>query len=199
MSNALSAAQKSLYDAAQSGKSKDVICQELGLDSRTFDAQVTRIRKKGFSIDVAGCVPYSGSLASASKQAVQTGAKQIIDEAFEAGEATYDVEKAIQEAQDRGDVHGDMAQMHPMAIMGLTIQFMRLCGGRFHAHQIIEDVYGAVRSFAGDGPSPDDVVRTATEPFTTLGQENLDQLLGKVGDVKDDLEVLLGKLHPDTA
>lgn len=37
--------------------------------------------------------------------------------------------------------------VNPLLIMGCTIQFVRLCGGRIAAHQVIEDIYDAMRAF----------------------------------------------------
>ena len=204
----LSPAQESVYDAILAGKSQDAICHELNITTATFTAQCTRIRKKGITLNVVGGdsaqVPTRQSVVlGRSSQPASTGpgaSKSVLSEAFEAGEATYDVEKLITEAQQRGDIHGDMAQLHPMAIMGLTIQFMRLCGGRFHAHQIVEDVYGAVRAFTADGPSADEVVAAATKPFSASGdsltQDDLDEFTDKMDSIKDELAAFVSKLQP---
>lgn len=198
----LSPAQQTLYNAILEGKSQDLIQRELKISTAIFTAQCTRIRNKGITINVVGGqVPTRQATTSGrSSRPASADGKKVIKEAFEAGKATYDVESLISEAQNRGDVHGDMAQMHPMAIMGLTIQFMRLCGGRFHAHQIIEDVYGAIRAFAADGPSADEVVEMATRPFSASGdsltKDDLAELTGKMDSIKDELAVFVSKLQP---
>jgi|2_EtaG_2_1085320.scaffolds.fasta_scaffold00326_23 hypothetical protein len=204
--SALSAAQLQVYNAIQAGTPKNQIIRELGLTEGTFAAQCTRIRTKGIQLpEFPGAKPPSSTspapVASGhSPQPAATGEK-VLDDAFQAGEPVFDVEGAIREAQKRGDIHGDMAAMHPMAVMGVAICFMRMCGGRFHAHQVLEDVYGAIRAFSADGPSADDVVKTATKPFTAsdITQDDLDQFTNKVDSVKGELEELLGRLSPAAA
>jgi hypothetical protein len=41
-----------------------------------------------------------------------------------------------------------------MILLGVAIQFTKLAGGRMHAHQLIEDVYEALRAMVGDGEPP---------------------------------------------
>jgi len=212
----LSSAQRDLYQAMQAGKDKNTIIRELGLTEGTFAAQCTRIKNKGISLPNfpghTGTNPSFGQTHQPSRQDVASGrasrpmstgpgeSKSVLNEVSDAGPAVYDVERTIKEAQARGDIHGEMRDLHPMAILGVTIQFMRLCGGRFHAHQIIEDVYGAVRLMAGDGPKADDVVAAATKPFTagpeSLTHEDLQEFLGKVEGVKGELEDLFSKFQP---
>jgi hypothetical protein len=49
-----------------------------------------------------------------------------------------------------------------MVLLGITIQFVKLVGGRMHAHQLVEDVYEALRVMASDGsPTPEG----ATSPW----------------------------------
>jgi hypothetical protein len=202
----LSPAQRQLYDAIQAGKDKDTCISELGLTEGTFAAQCTRIRNKG--IQLPGLPGHSGQSSSFEKpisRPASTGpgsSESVLNEVSKAGPAIYDVEATIRKAQEQGSVHGDMATLHPMAVMGLTIQFMRLCGGRFHAHQVIEDVYGAVRTFTHDGPSADDVVEAATKSFTPqsgLTEDDLEEFLDKAGSIKGELEELLSRALPQTA
>lgn len=201
----LSPAQQKIYDLLRAGKDRIAIVRELGLTIATFNAQCTRIRNKGLAIpNEAGQTPRSyqptrQDIASGrSHRPPATGAtssQAVMNEAAGAGPAVYDVEATIKAAQARGELHGDMAAMHPMAIMGITIQFMRLCGGRFHAHQIIEDIYGAVRLLTADGPSADQVVENATKPFSgkQLSEDDLNQFLNKVEGVKDELQDMIEK------
>jgi hypothetical protein len=179
----LSEAQRKLYDAIMAGKPKLEIMRDLRLTDGTYAAQCTRIRNKGVSLPNMAPTPPPN-----------LGSKQdVLDQAVGSGDAIYDIEAAIKAAQARDEVHGDMKVMHPMAILGVTIQFMRLCGGRFHAHQTIEDVYGAIRTFNADGPSADDVVEAATKPFSkhVPDQERLDEWFDKVEGVKDELKEML--------
>lgn len=46
-------------------------------------------------------------------------------------------------------------EVHPMILMGVTIQYVKMCGGRMIAHQVIEDVYSALKMFVGTS-IPDD-------------------------------------------
>jgi len=190
IASSLSPAQRSIWDLATSGKSRDSIKQELGLSDGILNAQVTRIKNKGLDIVFAGNPPANqppnppvGKPPGFPKDGVtddRNDIRDVLDKLDGTGQAVYNIEATIKQAQEQGRVHGPMADLHPMAMFGITIQFMRLAGGRMHAHQVIEDIYGALRTFNHDGPAPEIV----TSP---LGEFDLK-------GVKNDLEELLAKL-----
>jgi hypothetical protein len=141
--------------------------QHFGSTPGLIQAQVTRCRTKGVTMDVPGETQpaaktrHSGRPAESSS--TRTSNERVLDTAQQAGTPEYSIEKIVEEAQSQPGFHDMMNEVHPMILMGCAIQFMKLCGGRFHAHQAIEDVYSAVRLQVGEREIPG--VTQETKPF----------------------------------
>jgi hypothetical protein len=77
--------------------------------------------------------------------------------------------------------------IHPMLLMGIVIQFVRTCGGRMSAHQVIEDVYSALRGFANDGkPVPGD--DGEAKPLPQTDQDRIKFLEEQVEGLREELQ-----------
>jgi hypothetical protein len=80
--------------------------------------------------------------------------------------------------------------------MGVTIQFVKLCGGRMTAHQVIEDVYTALRQFSSEngGKVPGDD-GGQTEPMAKTDKERLvlqEEQIASLTDTVTKLKARLG-------
>lgn len=194
----LSDAQKPIYDMAQRGCSVSEIAAELGSSESVITAQITRIRRKREfthpSYVIAGQEPPkpvsppmdrtyvpNPHVQPAPPNLVEPTPEKVIQGASEAGTAEYDIPEALRRAGERVAEGNDV---HPMVLLGITIQFVKLCGGRMHAHQLVEDVYEALRTMAGDGSPPPE---GATSPWPRdLESEN--------AELKDNMVALQQEL-----
>ena len=147
----LSPPQKLVYDLAQQGRTTTEIAVELGMTESVVTAQITRIRRKATLDHPKYAVAESTEPATIPLPESEPKPKQVVEGAAEAGEAVYDIPEILQRAGEQAAKGRDV---HPMILLGVTIQFVKLIGGRMHAHQIIEDVYEAMRVMAGDGKAP---------------------------------------------
>lgn len=160
----LSQSQQEIYDLLQKGLTPGEIASTLRKDEGIVNAQITRMRTKGvlppldIKIQEAPRQPSPASTGPTSND----GVAKVISAA---GPANYELPKELREI---ADMHGEVLDVHPMIMLGVAIQFVRLCGGRMHAHQVIEDVYGALRSMVGDAPDNKEHV---TMPFPTVESE----------------------------
>ncbi len=175
----LSPSQREVYDLLAQGKTPTQIVNSLDSTLGVINAQITRIRNKGLTlpgeegekplptlVNPAHVEPQK-VFAAPQERPLASGPSsndQIASQLQNAGTAlTPD-----QLSQLASKVGGSFAKdIHPMVLMGVTIQFVKLCGGRMTAHQVIEDVYSALRGFAGDGkPVPGDDGETKPLPQT---------------------------------
>lgn len=167
----LSDDQRDIYEALNAGKTIEQISNETGRPPGIIQAQRTRILNKGISLpDLATIANPARTRDSAESQrpasASRSSVESVISDVAGAGTAKYDVEELVKRVQATGDGNQNVRDVHPMVLLGVTIQFMKLAGGRMHAHQLIEDVYGALSSMA-DGRRLPDVpgVTTETKPW----------------------------------
>lgn len=149
--NVLSPAQRDVYEAVeQQGLNPVQAAERLGSTVGVVQAQLTRIRNKG--------IPIRGVGADERRPEPQSP-QEVVKEAAAAGVAEYPVDESLQRAAERAAQGTDV---HPMVLLGVTIQFVKLVGGRMTAHQLIEDVYEALRTFVADGTVPEE---GATSPW----------------------------------
>lgn len=159
--NSLSEDQRAIYKLLVSGHTIEQIASQMDRPEGIIAAQRTRIINKGIDL------PELPQVQQASQQASQqtpstpkydrprvtsrSSNEAILDEAQQAGSAEYNVEKIIEEVKKQTGDNLSVRDVHPMVLLGITIQFMKLTGGRMHAHQLIEDVYGALRAMVDGG------------------------------------------------
>lgn len=173
--------QARIYQYLQNGMAPEKIARKMGSDLRVINANITRMRNKGVTVELVGATPERSQHGSCLPVAplkplapevvtVPTTSEtpqNVMDKAESAGPAHYDIDRMVQMA--RAQTTGQSTDVHPLVLMGATIQYLKLTGGRIHAHQLIEDVYGALRSFtAENGQSVyDNAVgqKTQTEPY----------------------------------
>lgn len=174
--DSLSTSQRQVYDLTQQGQSSSQIANTMGTTLGVIEAQKTRIRNKGIALpgETAPVSPAThvpvGHLPKVEPLSppARTGgsdndriAEQLRGKALDADELGKLADK----------VAGTTARdIHPMILLGCAIQFVKLCGGRFTAHQVIEDVYGALRAMTGD-TSPD--AGGQTQPLPATEKERL--------------------------
>jgi len=161
----LSEDQREIYDRLMAGQTVEQIAASSGRPVGIIQAQRTRILNRGLSLPGMSATtattgdsfvnesptyssPSPGPFAnSGSRQNVepttvdQRSVEKIIDDASMGGSAEYNVEEIVARMQASGGGQ-QRPDTHPMVLLGVTIQFMKLAGGRMASHQLIEDVYG---------------------------------------------------------
>jgi len=191
----LTPAQKAVYDLAKQGLNDEAIAQRLGISVGVAAAQITRIKHKGIHLpspESFSTPPQAApSQVASERRPAPSDPVQIVKEAAQAGEAQYpDLGSPLM--QEAAAKVGQGLDVHPMILLGVTVQFVKLVGGRMTAHQVIEDVYEALRTMVGDGGLPDDGV---TSPWPKdLEAENAalkDQMIAlkqELSDLRKHLE-----------
>lgn len=106
---------------------------------------------------------------------------EVIDEVATSGQAVYNVEQAVDKLRSTFGAQASANDAHPMVLLGVTIQFMKLAGGRLAAHQLIEDVYSALRGLAGTDAPPMPQETTQKSPELKDVLELLHRQLQKMG------------------
>jgi DNA-binding CsgD family transcriptional regulator len=139
--------------------------------------------------DPAAVDPAKIYAAPQSPPPAATGASsnaQVINALEGTGQAVLS-DKVIQKIADK--VGPTLAKdLHPLAVLGVTMQYVRFCGGRMTAHQIIEDVYAALQLFTGK-PAKGDSGKTEPMPQTDRDQleflrEQNEQLRKRITDLE---------------
>lgn len=178
--------QKEVYRHLVNGASISEIAELLGRPESIIAAQRTRILNKG--VDLHGASP-----SSSEQDRLGSTSSAVVGKAATAGSAEYDVEKVIEEVKKQGSSM-DMKDVHPMILLGVTIQYMKMAGGRMHAHQMIEDVYGALRSMV-DGGNLSEVpgATTETRPWPPQEDVSASALVQEFKGMQDKLEAFLRK------
>lgn len=204
---ALTPGQNDILNLATSGATTLQISSKLNLDERIVNAQLTRIRNKGYNTSptvtrLAEALYPESNVATQTKQTIPTirtergmenpqketpraptSNDEIKDILLKSGRALTAEELEKLAAQVAGIVERDA---HPMLLLGVTIQFVRLCGGRFTAHQVIEDTYAALATMVNDLPlntvkwSKDDFERERLEKEVKQLQTDLREAQGKI-------------------
>jgi hypothetical protein len=189
--------QRSIYDLTAQGLQPAEIAGRIGSTEALVKANITRIRGKGVTMPKPGeqplqpppnTVPVTNVLSQPPSKPAATGGSEndrIAAMVNQAGGAIDAKELAALADKVAGRAVRDI---HPMILMGITIQFVKLCGGRMIAHQVIEDVYGALRSFVGN-VQPDEggealpLPQTDKERLAFLEEQNK-ALLDEIRDLQ---------------
>lgn len=204
----LSPDQKTIYEHLVKGKTVEQIASEMERPEGIISAQRTRIINKGIDLpELPGqsSQPTESTSSqptqpkpSASRPASTGGSSNsdVLRQATQAGDAEYDVEKVIEQVRQQVDPNLNVRDVHPMVLLGVTIQFMKLRGGRMHAHQLIEDVYGALRTMVDGGQMPDVPGATSqTKPWPpekSSGQQlSPEELVQQMSAMQQQLSQLL--------
>ncbi len=137
----LSPQQQSILDMYKAGNDDAKIIKKLGVTPGVLQAQKTRLRGKGY--DINGKID---STVDSYRDKTTSSNSRIVHEAAETGPARYDVDQLVREMKASQNPKVSDNEVNPMIFLGVTIQYMKLCGGRMQAHQMIEDVYGAMQA-----------------------------------------------------
>lgn len=206
--NQLTEAQRTIYDGLAVGVTVEGIAKQLGTTVALVNANITRIKNKGFalpspdspklSVPATNVEPKDllGPLPTKPVAAGGTENDRIAAEVSTGGKAI-----SAEELRALADkVAGNAArEIHPMVLMGIAIQFVKLCGGRMTAHQVIEDVYGALRSFAVEnGKSVPEDTGGETIPLPAGDKERLAFMEKQVKDQDSKISDLQAQLRKFT-
>lgn len=193
--------QREIYEQLAAGKTPEQIAKRIGSTEALVKANMTRITNKGVKLPESGSqvpqppptyVPIGEVLASPSGKPPNSYGSEndrIAAMVSEAGPAI-----SAEELRALADkVAGKAArEVHPMILMGVTIQYVKMCGGRMTAHQVIEDVYAALKSFVGT-VIPDDGGETVKLPKTDA--ERLVFLEESNKSLQEQIQALEAKLR----
>jgi hypothetical protein len=159
----LSEYQNAIVELVRNGcTTVDEIAKKMGKPTAIINAQLTRIRNAGQGHLVKGVVDrgvlgpktetYTSSEDSYAPQSMGTqftSNRQVVDDAARAGQAAYEIPQDLREKFQKQ--FGSETDVHPMVLLGVTIQFVKLVGGRIAAHHLIEQVHEALRAMVSDG------------------------------------------------
>lgn len=198
----LSDVQRSIYDLLVKGKEPAAIAERLNSTEALVRANMTRIRNKGVAlpgddgysaaVPPPNTVPVKEILSKPESKPASSGGTQndqIAAMLNQAGKGIDAKELAALADKVAGKAVRDI---HPMILLGITIQYVKTCGGRMVAHQVIEDVYGALRSFVGGALPADDggeavpLPKTDKDRLSFLEEQNT-QLLDQIRDLQAKL------------
>lgn len=197
----LSEQQRQIYDLLAEGKTPAQIATALHSTEGLIKANMTRIVNRGIDLPAPGAakspmpathVPVDQVLTPPAGPPPATGGSQndvIAQMISTAGKALSADELRTLADKVAGSA---VREVHPMILLGVTIQYVKLCGGRMVAHQVIEDVYSALRMFVGTS-LPDDGGETVKLPETD--KERLAFLEEQVAKQQDLIRQLEAKLR----
>lgn len=181
----LSPPQREVYDALASGKTPEEVATQLGKPLGIINAQITRIKNKRIPIptpDRSNETPEETVGTDARRVPKPVGSissdQQVREQLGKVGEFKIpdEVLAQVSEAMDRRDVH-------PLIMIGTTVQFVRLAGGRISAHQTIEDVYEALRLFNGHGAMGEEPKETT--PWSGSPEMRINALEAENAELKE--------------
>jgi hypothetical protein len=163
----LSSDQREIYEKLEQGMSPVSIANSMDRPLGIINAQITRMRTKGIQLPRESAAARSAlthhpeDLTRREKPLASNLTSNEDIAAELKGKALSQDELLKELASKIGGVAANDA--HPMIVLGCTIQFMKMCGGRMHAHQVIEDVYAAMKALAqgSDKPLPGESGSTA--------------------------------------
>ncbi len=205
----LSDQQRQIYDLLVAGKAPADIATQMGSTEALVKANMTRIVNKGVDLPTPGGprlsvpathVPVGEVLTPpAPKPAATGGTENDRIAAMLSGGGTAISADELRALADK--VAGKAArEVHPMILMGVTIQYVKMCGGRMVAHQVIEDVYSALRAFVGTSIPDDGSQETVKLPQTDQERlKFLEDLSEKQGEHIRQLEAKLRSSNPSYA
>lgn len=183
--SSISPPQQDIINLVQQGVTTvSALAAQLGKSEGIINAQITRIQNSGNEHLVSAVQKTTSSPSGRPANTDSSSNKQVLQGAVDAGEAVYEipdelVDAARQYSQDR--------DVHPMVLLGVTIQFCKLVGGRLSAHQLIEQVYEALRTMVSDGsPKVGQEDWSAPWPLNAVESENAD-LKQQLADLKKKL------------
>lgn len=128
--------QQVILEKLQSGLSVAMIASRLKSSPALISAQITRMRKKGVDIPLGPPAPKPTHAFKTSQDIASYAGGDAQAVAAKVGEAMSNKNMAL--------------DIHPLAVVGLSIQFMKVMGGRIAAHQAIESVYEAMAMMFGE-------------------------------------------------
>jgi hypothetical protein len=187
----LSPPQEQIVSLVQQGVTTvSGIAQRLGKSEGIVRAQLTRIKTAGEGHRVSSVQDIAPPSAKPADSGRPRGSgassnKDVIQQAQDAGEAKYDIPpEMVRQFQHQ---FGGKTDVHPMVLLGVTIQYVKLVGGRLSAHQCIEQVYEALRVMVGDGsPKVGEEQWTAPWPLDSVEAEN-EILKQRIADLEKQL------------
>lgn len=188
----LSAPQQEIVSLVEQGVTTVTeIAGRLGKSEGIVRAQLTRIKTAGEGHRIAR-VQDSHSVPTSSPQTTgkprSSGASSnqgVIQDAQDAGQAEYRIPDHL--AQQFQSQFGGKTDIHPMVLLGVTVQYVKLCGGRLSAHQMIEQVYEALRAMVSDGsPKVGEEQWSAPWPLDSVEAEN-EELKRRIADLEKQL------------
>ncbi len=194
MNAQLSDTQNQIFESLKQGKTPETIARELNTSESLVRANMTRIETKGVKLPSGATskAPAKSPLLAEDVARPAAGGlsenDRIANELRGAGQALTADQVAALADQIAGKQTTDI---NPMLVMGCTIQFVRFVGGRMVAHQVIEDVYGALRAMCG-GTLPEDK-GGETVPLPQTDRERLEfleksnqELLAEIAKLKTE-------------
>lgn len=135
--------QQKVLDLLNRGLSVEQIAKKLGREVRVINAQITRMKSTG-AIKASKPEPKPPQEHTKTDPPF-TDLQSVQDLLNKSGRAKYVIPDELKNAMNE---QGELLDVNPMILLGVTIQFVKMCGGRIHAHQVIEDVFSALKSFA---------------------------------------------------
>lgn len=198
----LSEAQRDIYNWLAEGLTPQDIERRHKVPIGIVNAQITRIKNKGIALPTDKTEPTEPSYTKASS-AEPTGFAPQFDPSIyvgttdKAGPGPTSVGEVLNQVKGKGITDAEMEEVakkfgttvardvHPMALLGVTIQYVKLCGGRFTAHQVIEDVYTALRTMCGD----ESTNSGATKPLPQTDAERIQLLEEQNAELRKRLGV----------
>lgn len=199
--NSLSEQQRQIYDNLAAGRTVPEIAKALGSTEALIQANITRIKSKGVALPTgqsakaespADTVPVTEVLGPRSTPTPSAGGSEhdrIAAEIKRSQPAVSPEQLAAIADKVAGSAVRDV---QPMILLGTTIQYVKFCGGRMAAHQVIEDVFGALRAFVGD-TTPDAGGETVKLPQTD--RERLEFLEQNNAELREQIKQLSEQVH----
>lgn len=144
---ALTSAQGLIYACLEQKVNDDEIKRRLGISDGVLKAQKTRILNAGWNWNSPAAQKTTGELNNIFKNASEARHRMHSHDEKSFPDEAAKVQCVLEGAGAANFKLTDVgSDVHPMVLLGVTIQFVKLCGGRINAHQVIEDVYGALNS-----------------------------------------------------
>ena len=186
-------AQQQIFELCERGLTPLAIADQLGMLERAVKAQITRIQTK-LKTNIQKEERHERAVhmrQAKQNKVVPTSAENVADVVHEAAKAgpAIDIPEALQKVGERAAADRDI---HPMILLGVTIQFVKLVGSRIAAHQLIEDVYDALRSMVGDGEPP---TEGATSPWPRNLEVEYAEMRQRAMSLEQELSDLRKAVH----
>lgn len=183
----LSQSQQEIVDLASHGAiTVSEIAQKLGKSEGIVRAQLTRIRNAGHKRKLSNVNDDFCAASDRPRSSSTSSNQNIVNEAEAAGTAQYEIPEEL--AKQFEDQFGGKTDIHPMVLLGVTIQYVKFVGGRLTAHRMIEQVYEALRAMVGDGsPKVGEEQWSAPWPLNAVEAENA-ELRNRISAIEKSLK-----------